>query len=247
MTTAQNIEPVWYAFKGGDYTGELPNYYDASEFPWAAEVESKFQEYKQEIETYLKAENSPMEPYFNSAMVDKPQSWQVSMFYIWGKSKPENLAKVPKLDALFKSIPNLVSASISMLQPNSDIKEHHGDTSAVIRCHVGLQIPAGLPDCGIEVTGEQRAWEEGKVLMFCDAQKHRAFNLTDQNRYILIIDILHPNYVKQRKNVCANILSVFWLQKLMLRMKFLNAMPGFVKGGIRVFCKGLILLFAPPK
>jgi len=60
-----------------------------------------------------------------------------------------------------------------------------------VRCHVGLKI-SDSPKCRIEVGGESRRWEEGKVLCFDETTQHEAWNDTSEYRGVLIVDIVRP-------------------------------------------------------
>ena len=66
------------------------------------------------------------------------------------------------------------------------IKPHKGYTDEVFRCHLGLAIPEG--DCGLKVDGVTYRWGEGKAFIFDDTLLHSAWNYTDSDRYILLID-----------------------------------------------------------
>ena len=43
--------------------------------------------------------------------------------------------------------------------------------------------------------------------MFCDAQRHTAFNNTDQRRFICIFDVIRPEYAAQTNHVCRWVLA----------------------------------------
>lgn len=245
MNSADSIEPIWYSYKGIPYDGNQPNFYDPKDFPWVAEVEANFPIYKAEIESYLENSGTQMEPYFNDSIVSRFKSWKVSVFYFWRIRKHKNLQQVPALEKLFCSIPNFVSASLSLLEPDTEIQPHNGDTNGIIRCHLGLKIPAGLPDVGFRVGDETRSWEEGKMLLFSDAQNHSAFNHSKENRFILLIDVMHPNYARKRGVVCSNALSFLWLQQLYKRMKWMSKSPWFIKAGARFCCKIGVWIYVP--
>lgn len=239
--STQPSEAIWYSFRGKPYKGNAPVWFEVSEFKWAQQLEDDYPKYKQAIDRYLAEKGLSFQPYFNEGLVSRFKSWQISVFYFWRLRSHNNLKRIPELDALFHSIPGFLSASISLLEGDSEIKEHAGDTNAIIRCHLGLQIPGSLPECGFEVAGEQRSWEEGKLLLFCDAQKHRAFNHTKENRYVLLIDVLRPEYLSRKGNVNANVLSSLWLQKF----KSLKNAPGWIRGGVRVCLKAWAWIWVP--
>lgn len=66
----------------------------------------------------------------------------------------------------------------------------------MLRCHVSLSIPAG-DLCGLNVCREIRLHQEGGVIVFDDSKLHKAFNRSDEERYVLILDILRPEGVPE--------------------------------------------------
>jgi len=230
-------EKAWYSYKGGVYAGKLPAYFERSDFPWAEKSEAEFETLRASVENYLSQLQGGMQPYFFGAHTSKAESWKLEPFFYWGERIASSCDAAPEAERFFRSIPGMVSASVSLLQPGTRIAPHYGDTNTVVRCHMGLRVPAGLPECGIEVNGGQREWQEGKWLFFCDAHLHSVWNLTDQPRYIIIMDVLHPAFQSQKKNVCTNGMSLMRMQRLDLKYPFLKKLPGVVRGGIRHLLK----------
>lgn len=228
-------EKVWYAFSGKEYSGNMPAFFPPEEISGLQKFESALPEVLAETSALLNNETRLLQSYFNKQLVNG--DWKVLHLVNWGEPNDAVLSKFPLIDALLKNIPGLTSAAISRLHPNSEIHPHMGDTNAIVRCHYGLQIPALLPDCGIEVKGEQHSWEAGKWLVFCDAHHHAAWNKTSSVRDILIIDVLLPQFEKDRKEVCANVRSMLQLQATLQRNPWMNYLPGKVRGLIRRYYK----------
>ena len=84
-----------------------------------------------------------------------------------------------------------MSADFSFLPAKTQIKPHVGFTKMVLRAHLGLIIPEG---CGIRVGNETRSWKEGKMLVFDDSFEHEAWNNSDQDRFVLMLDIANPRW-----------------------------------------------------
>ncbi|MGH6729441.1 MAG: aspartyl/asparaginyl beta-hydroxylase domain-containing protein, partial [Sphingomicrobium sp.] len=59
-----------------------------------------------------------------------------------------------------------------------------------LTCHLPLIVP---PDCGFRVGNEVRQWEEGKLLAFDDTIEHEAWNRSEADRAVLIIDVWNPH------------------------------------------------------
>jgi hypothetical protein len=98
------------------------------------------------------------------------------------------------------------------MQAHSVIENHHGENTAYIRCHMGLEIPEGLPKVGLVVGDQERSWSKGELLAFCDAYAHGAFNHSDRDRYVLIFDIMPPKYGWYTKEYCAFMIALVLTQ-----------------------------------
>lgn len=181
-------------------------YFDPKQFDWASSIEGNWMTIKNEVLDYLNKDTQALQPYFASEMMNAPNKWKAFSYYFWGFNMSDKaIISCPKTVSLLKSIPNLVSASISVMEPNSEIKPHYGDSDAMYRCHLGLIIPDVLPNCGFRVCYEDRAWEEGKLLIFNDAAYHKAWNYSKERRVILLFDVIKPEYTDQKKWICSKV------------------------------------------
>ncbi len=219
------MKKTWYLFKhlqfdhlGNPIVPQIdisdPNYYDPKKHTWVADLEKEVPIIKAEIESLLNKEGKSMQAYFQSSMVEGKGKWRSIAFLVWGIQRPKYAKQCPQTMEILKRIPGLTSASISLLEPHTQIKGHHGDTNGIMRCHLGLSIPRGLPECGFEVNGEKRAWENGQLLMFCDAKFHRAWNDSDENRFIMIIDVVKKEFLKDKRKICFKVSAILGLLKL---------------------------------
>ncbi|HEU4719239.1 MAG TPA: aspartyl/asparaginyl beta-hydroxylase domain-containing protein [Bacteroidia bacterium] len=225
----------WYSFRGGSYPGNAPSFYDGSAFAWVAETESRFPGLMEAAKGFIGSFEERSAPYFNANLVSKKGSWRQGTFYFWGLKNEELCRAVPAIDDFIWSVPGMLSGGLSLLKAETDILPHFGDTDAVMRCHLGLVIPAPLPECGLEVNGEQRSWEKGKWLLFCDAHYHRAWNHTKQTRIVLIVDVLRPGYESRKREICSNVRSMLSLQRLEQAFPLFRKFPGKIRGLVRRF------------
>jgi aspartyl/asparaginyl beta-hydroxylase (cupin superfamily) len=225
--------PVWYAFSGKNFPGGMPRFYENESWPWLEEGKNKYVLLRNEIENLLTTRSGALQPYFNTSLVNEGGKWEIVNFYFWGKRNEENLAACPELKRFLEKIPGLLTAGLSRLSPFSEIKTHIGDTNAIARCHLGLSVPSGLPLCGLRVENEDREWKEGDWLIFCDAYPHSAWNKTEKARYILLLDILLPEYEKEKTEIVKNIQSIMKLQEAELRNPWIKKLPGFLRGILR--------------
>lgn len=217
---------LWYAYGDPIFKGTEPFFYEPSDFEWTRHIEENWQTIRDELRMLRDAERNPMEPYVNTAMVSRPNQWKTFGMMFWGIPHIDKARQAPKTWELLKGIPNIMAMSFNLLEPNSTIKPHNGDTNAIIRCHFGLDIPATAPRCAFRVGTETRGWEEGKWLMFCDAHEHTAWNNTDRQRYILVIDVLRPEFVSRRRWIASRVLASINLDVYYLKYKWLRRFFG---------------------
>jgi len=189
-------------------------FFDRSEFGWAKAIEQHWPELRKELMDYIGAHRDALQPYFVPDMMNQPRKWQTLAFFFWGIPYKKYMRACPRTMQILRQVPGIVSASLSVMEPRSEIKGHHGDTNAIYRCHLPLEVPAGLPDTGFQVGYEQRPWEEGTFLIFNDAAYHKGWNHTDRRRVILIIDVMRPEFASQKTWACAMVIGALTVHRL---------------------------------
>ncbi len=135
--------------------------------------------------------------------------WDVFPLYGFGKKLAENCHRVPVTSRIVETIPGLVTAAFSALQPGTHIKPHvgyhyeldedgqlvrQGLNSQILRLHLGLLVPPTYTElgCAIRVRGQVSAWHEGACLVFDDTLEHEAWNRSQGTRVVLLIDFRPP-------------------------------------------------------
>jgi aspartyl/asparaginyl beta-hydroxylase (cupin superfamily) len=160
-------------------------------------------------------EESVFEPWVEKNLYQESNEdgWDVAPLMIGGSKIEQRCKKFPKLVALTDQLPGIMSISFSLLKPGTHIVPHKGYddySERVLRYHLGLVVPKG--DIGIRVEREIRGWEPGKSWIFDDYLIHEAWNFTDKNRLVLIIDFLRDteeNAIFQDKNFNNSIKNYF--------------------------------------
>jgi aspartyl/asparaginyl beta-hydroxylase (cupin superfamily) len=239
-------EKPWYAFKGKPYKGPTPNYFDTSNYSWAKEMEQNFPAIRKEVLSYLEKHDNEFAPYFNTDMMSSDNCWKALLFKFWG-TKARSLDDLPTFKNLLQKVPNVTSVALSKIKAGNEITWHPGDSNTFIRCHIPIIIPTGLPECGFQVNDEIRAWDEDKLLMFCDAHRHRAFNYSNQDRIILIFDFIREDFAQDKQTIIANAVSALWIQQKGFTDSIIGKIPGLFKGLLRWMYMVKLLIFNPIK
>lgn len=213
MSSALTRRPrPWLSDDPEPYSHDGPNFYDPGQYPWVPQIESQWQVIRDELLEVVGEESNIMDPYVDLKKTDRNAAWKTAGLMYWTIKSPKNIRRFPKTWAIFKDIPNLTSCSLHLLEPHSSIKLHIGDTDAMVRCHMGLVIPAPLPRCGFRVGNETTAWEEGKIFMFNDACAHTAWNNTDENRYVISFDVMRPEFAARKYWVASQVLGKIFVE-----------------------------------
>ena len=76
------------------------------------------------------------------------------------------------------------------LVPGARLRPHADGPNTTLTCHLGLVVPER---CVLRVAGESRTWEEAKCLWFDHSFVHDAWNASDRDRCILLLDVIHPD------------------------------------------------------
>ena len=104
-------------------------------------------------------------------------------------------AHVPRTVALLQSLGDVLrTALFSRLEPGAMLEPHTGWSDLanhVLRLHIPLVVPPGGL-CGTWVDGCVETHERGRPLLFDDSKTHRAFNYSDGERLVLILDLTRP-------------------------------------------------------
>lgn len=217
-----NQTDPWFSYDGKPFKGNEPFYFDKKKFPWVGQIESQWTVIRDELMALIREHEDSMVPYPNREMTSKPNQWKTFGFMFWTIKSSENCEKCPQTWEILRSVPNVLAGSFNLLAPHTTIKPHQGDTNAIIRCHLGLVIPASAPQCAFRVGNEIRSWKEGEIHMFCDAHNHTSWNNTGSNRYIMVLDIMRPEYAAKTKTICSRVLSSIYLEVAYQRHQWLR-------------------------
>jgi aspartyl/asparaginyl beta-hydroxylase (cupin superfamily) len=170
----------------------LPAFPDKNKFPHLLEIERQYQSIMDEWNSV------PIDDLF----LEHPQDiykggWEFIPLVKPLYDKHKNLDRDLFFDKQFPKTTEIVRNALgnrpfslwfSRLKSGTELVEHRGNFANFLRAHLGIDIPAG--DVKLKVSGEERTWSNGEILVFDDRQKHSAWNNTDKDRIILIIDFV---------------------------------------------------------
>lgn len=236
---------LWFNYWSGDFDQEEDSFFDTSSYKWHKEIENDADSIIKDCISLVKLKNGKFQPYFLKEMDGYNSNWCTITLKTWGVEVKNNLNDCPAINNWLNENPQVISFAISKLNPQSEIKEHRGDTNAIWRCHMGIKVPGNLSECGFEVNGIQKEWKVKKVFSFSDAHLHKAWNKTDDERWIIIFDVLKPEYFPYRSAICVRVRAFMVFQGLMQKFGFIKKSPKMVHWIIYLKLQWIIGLLLP--
>jgi ornithine lipid ester-linked acyl 2-hydroxylase len=172
-----------------------PSLIDPAHFQWTSELESNWQDIANELKMLLRYRERL--PNFQDISEDQRRfttddKWKTYFFYCFGVKSEKNCRRCPRTTELIERIPGLQTAFFSILAPQKHIPRHRGIYKGVIRYHLGLIVPEERQRCRMQVGSEMVNWEPGGSVFFDDTYPHEVWNDTDQERVVLLMDVLRP-------------------------------------------------------
>jgi aspartyl/asparaginyl beta-hydroxylase (cupin superfamily) len=239
------VKDIWYYDKGKPYPENEPKYYEINNFPALAGIEEHWPELEKEVKGFI-AEKDKSFQSNNYQDVAIKGGWSSLTFVFWGSVTSKYFyKKCPKLMSHLNKATGLSSLSLSLLSPNSSIAKHRGDTNAVIRCHLGIEVPDSLPICGLKVGEEEKEWQEGKWVLFNDAYIHSAWNNSNKRRIVLILDLIKPEFLHKKNSICAHILTYQIINNKLNRKKPFKESSFFVKHIVFAIVFAVVFVYRP--
>lgn len=183
-------------------------FYETGDFPWVQALEKNWEIIRDELLAII---NEPAEFLPNENWIaahphyvkneEKKIAWKTFDFIFWGIKYFNHCERCPRTAELLKSVPELISAEFSVLEPHTHILPHKGYSKMILRCHLGLLIPDKV-NCAIRVMDTTKNWEEGRMMIFDDSVEHEAWNKSDKPRAVLMFDIPNPAMNYTAAEIC---------------------------------------------
>lgn len=120
------------------------------------------------------------------------RDWRMYILQAYGIELPQKMVECPRLAALVRQNPEVLSASFSFLGPRKHIPPHRGPFRGIIRFYLPLYMPRtedGRPAAVLKIAGVEHRLDEGQVLLWDDTFEHEAWNGSDDVRIVLSLDV----------------------------------------------------------
>ena len=221
-----SVTKKWFSFvENGNYKGTEPYFFNIDDKPWKKTLEDNYFVIFKELESLVQQQNQNIVPYFNQTLASTPTAWNVFPLIFWGSRYTDNCLQVKETTKFIDQIPGVLSCGFSILKPQTSIKPHDGDSNVMYRCHLTLRSNGGIEEIGMRVGTETITWQNGKVFAFCDAYNHEVWNKTNEERWILIVDILREEFIDEKTSICKYVSATLWWQLKFQKHYFFKHMP----------------------
>jgi beta-hydroxylase len=170
---------------------------DKAFFPWIAELERHWEAIRDEA-LRIRATDIPSlgDISFDHGRIAADRRWRAFFLKGYGYRMPSNAARAPLTAALIEKVPGLVTANFSVMEAGGHIPRHWGMTKGMLTYHLALKAPSEREKCRMHIEEGERLhvmhWQDGQSFLFDDMFNHEVWNESDEDRYILLIQIKRP-------------------------------------------------------
>ena len=200
-------------------------YFDREHFPWLPQLEAETEVIRAELVQLLASDDPGLSPYVEMPPGTPQNKWTGlnnnlawGALHLWkdGERVEEACARAPKTAAIVEKLPlanipgRAPTVFFSILQAGKHIPPHTGVTNTRAIIHLPLIVP---PGCAFRVGGETREWQEGVAFAFDDTIEHEAWNRSDQDRGLLILDCWNPHLSEHEREMICRLFAVADAQK----------------------------------
>lgn len=164
-------------------------FHDPSQYPFAARLEQAWREVRREVDA-LRPDD--WFPWYDTGAYSG--EWSICGVHAGqheeaARLSPDVVRRCPVTVGLVRTIPGLRIAAFSRLGPGAMIHRHRDGGPRVLRCHLGIRVPAG---CTFQVGETTVAWAEGRCLLFETDAEHAAWNASAEPRVVLMVEVDPP-------------------------------------------------------
>ena len=150
-----------------------------------------------------------------SGTIEADKSWRTFMFVSVMRPNETNMARCTSTALLLRSVPNVVNAFFSILDPGKSIPAHEGGYRGILRYRLGLVVPEVNPP-RMRVKDHVHQWRGGEHFLFDDSWNHEVINEAPTLRAVLVVDVLRPLPLPPH---ALNALAMWWMSRSNLYLK----------------------------
>jgi len=193
---------------------------DREHFPWLAELEAATTVIRAELVELLASDDPGLTPYVTMPAGTPENVWTGlnnsaawSALHLWkdGERIDSACKRAPRTAEIVEALPLARVAAraptvfFSILRAGEHIPPHTGVTNTRTIIHLPLIVP---PGCAFRVGGETREWREGQAFAFDDTIQHEAWNRSDRDRAVLILDCWNPHLSEHERDMICRLFEV---------------------------------------
>lgn len=190
--------------KGGFFPGLTAKpWHEADDFPSTLAITRILESDAQVIiEEYKEASTEPgfliahPASYLHPTL--KAAAWGYHQVWRGGAFNPSAKERLPRICEVLAKIEEFLSpageVAFHNMVPQARLRPHADGPNTTLTCHLGIVVP---PKCILRVAGESRTWQSGRCLWFDHSYEHDAWNESDENRVIMLLDIIHPDLTSE--------------------------------------------------
>jgi hypothetical protein len=98
----------------------------------------------------------------------------------------------PSLVRLLRSVPQIGTCAISVLQDGVHIPIHVGYYKGIMRYMIPIIVPKDRENVFLCVNEIKYSWTEGVGVLWDDTYPHKVYNNTDEIRVVIYMDVIRP-------------------------------------------------------
>ncbi len=171
--------------------------------PWAPRMRAAAATIHRELVTYEATEVGMLSPPFGAldaeqaGLVSKHECWRTMWLLMYGR-ETVIAEEFPQTMQLIRET-SASTAMFSILDSGCSLRAHQGLNKAVLRYHLGIEVPPPLGVDGEEEKLQLRVWDgdkkhtytwaNGSDLLFDDTFYHQVDNQRSRRRVVLFIDV----------------------------------------------------------
>jgi aspartate beta-hydroxylase len=188
----------------------------STDFPEAASFIAAWAEIRREA--LAVAGRLPEVPRFHEIMREQTaisandgRDWRMFVLKAYGIEVPKNMAACPRLAVIVAAAPDVLSASLSFLDPGKHIPLHRGPFRGVLRFYLVLSMPLladRRPAAALKIAGKEYRLVDGDCMLWDDTYPHEVWNESDQVRIVLLLDVRRGGMPLDMRLFSAMLMSV---------------------------------------